>query len=88
MERRAAGLDGLGHRSDRGEIRRLDRMLEDEAEVDVAHERAEAAVRQAPEGVGGDEPGAEHGPVPGHRLPQDGEAVGVGLVDQYMIDGR
>jgi hypothetical protein len=88
VEGGAAGLDGLGDCTDRRNVRRLDRIGEHQCQVDVAHQRAEPAVGQAAEGVSGDESGAEHGPVPGHRFPQHGEAVFVGLVDQYMMDGR
>ncbi len=88
MQRRAAGLHGVGHRGQRLLVGFFDRIGQDEPEVDVADQGAEAAVGQAAEGVGGDEPVAQDRLVLGHRLLQDSVAVGFGRAAQNMTDGR
>jgi len=55
VQPRSSGSHGAGHRADGQAILRPDRVLQDEPEIDVAHQRTEASVGQAAERVSSDQ---------------------------------
>jgi hypothetical protein len=58
----------LGHVEQRHRVRRPDRVGEDQRHVDVADQRAEAAVRETAQGVGREQPSTEGLPTDAHRV--------------------
>jgi len=68
MEDRGLLPHCIGHTLDGLLVGRIDRVTEDQAQVDVAHQGAEAAVGKAAQCVGRDKPFPEGVAVRGHRL--------------------
>jgi hypothetical protein len=71
VERGALGLLPVRNRLNGLGVAGMDRIAHDQADVDIAHELAEAAVGQAAERVDRDEPVAERHPTGGSDLSED-----------------
>jgi hypothetical protein len=79
VERRSSGFHGAGDSSDGDAVLHRDRVPQDEPQVDVADQRAEAAMGQAAQRVPGDQACAQGVPVGRYGPSQDGLArIGIG----------
>ena len=72
---RSLNLHPLDDGPERFGVGPAERVSQDQTEVDIAHECAEAAVGQAAQGVGGHQSFVQYLPVGGHRLGEDGLAL-------------